>query len=99
MNLGFRIGVNGIITFPPKKGESAAHAALLQVAKKVPSDGFLLETDAPYLSPVPKRGERNRPEYVKHVAEKMAELRGLTVDRLGAMGVYNGQKLFHRIVS
>jgi TatD DNase family protein len=97
LDLGFMIGFNGIISFPPRKADPAPHLALLEAAKNVPDDMFLLETDAPYLSPVPRRGEKNLPQYVKHVAERMAELRGRSYEDVAEMSVRNALWLFNRM--
>jgi len=69
IELGFYLSFGGIVTFP--KALSVQHAA-----RTAPSDRMLLETDAPYLAPVPKRGKRNEPAFVVHTAQKLAELRG-----------------------
>ena len=71
LELGFYISFSGILTF--KNAES-----LREVARKVPLDRLLIETDAPYLAPVPYRGKKNEPRYVSHVADQVAELRGLS---------------------
>lgn len=87
LDLGFYLGFTGIITFTDDE-------ELLSVIKTMPLDRMLAETDAPYLTPVPLRGKRNEPLYVKHVIEKIAELRGLdyqtTEDALGE----NARRLF-----
>ncbi|MCW8847312.1 MAG: TatD family hydrolase [Sedimenticola sp.] len=75
LDLGFYISFSGIVTF-----NSAAD--LREVAKKVPDDRILIETDAPYLAPIPHRGKSNLPSYVGHVADKIAELRGITRDSI-----------------
>ena len=67
--MGFYISFSGIVTF---KNASA----LREVAKKVPADRFLIETDAPYLAPVPHRGKQNQPAYVVEVAKHLASIRG-----------------------
>src|SRR5262249_9127304 len=69
---GFHIGLTGPVTFPKAEGVRA-------VARAAPLERVLIETDAPYLTPVPHRGQRNEPAYVKHVAEKLSEVRGLTL--------------------
>jgi TatD DNase family protein len=71
LELGFYISFSGIITF-----KNAAD--LREVVKQVPMDRMLIETDSPYLAPVPHRGKSNQPRYVSHVAECVAELRGMT---------------------
>jgi TatD DNase family protein len=68
--LGFYISFSGIVTFKNAK-------ALKEVARHVPLERLLIETDAPYLAPVPHRGQRNEPAYVRHVAEEIAALRGI----------------------
>ncbi len=75
LDLGFYISFSGIVTFNSAK-------ELREVAAKVPQDRILIETDAPYLAPVPNRGKPNVPQYVAYVADKIAELRGIGRDRL-----------------
>lgn len=69
-DLGFVVSVGGVITFPK--------ASMAEMAKQVPLDKIILETDAPYLTPVPHRGKTNVPAYVSYVAETLATLRGIT---------------------
>ena len=64
------------------------------MAKKLPLDRILIETDSPYLAPVPHRGKTNKPVFVKHVAEFLAELRGDTVENIAATTTANFQRLF-----
>jgi len=73
--LGFYISFAGIVTFPKALG--IQEAALI-----VPHDRLLIETDSPYLAPVPKRGKRNEPAYIVETARKLAELRGVTVEEI-----------------
>ncbi len=75
LDLGFYISLSGIVTF--RNAE-----ALRDVARKIPSDRLLVETDAPYLAPVPHRGKPNLPQYVREVAEYLAVLRGVSYDTL-----------------
>ncbi len=89
LDLGFYISFSGIVTFKNAK-------QVQEVAKKVPNDRFLIETDSPYLAPVPMRGKPNYPNYVKYVAEKMAELRGLSLDATAQMSAKNYSTLFGR---
>lgn len=87
LDLDFYISFSGIITF-----NSAAD--LREVAKKVPEDRLLIETDSPYLAPIPHRGKSNVPAYVAHVAERIAELRGLTRGQVEALTTDNFKRLF-----
>ena len=73
VELGFFVSFSGIVTFRNA-------AALREVAKALPLDRILVETDSPYLAPVPHRGKVNEPAFVRHVAEAVAELRGLSLD-------------------
>ena len=70
IDLGFYISFSGIVTFKNAR-------ELKEVARQVPLDRMLVETDAPYLAPVPMRGKKNQPAYVRHTAEYIAELRGM----------------------
>lgn len=87
LDLGFYISFSGIVTF-----RNAAD--LREVARKVPADRLLVETDSPYLAPVPKRGKRNQPAYVRYVAECLAEVRGEDFEQLAAMTTDNYFRLF-----
>lgn len=87
LDLGMHISLSGVVTF--KKSLD-----LQEVAKVVPSHKLLLETDAPYLSPVPKRGKRNEPAYVRYVAEFVAQLRGCTLEELAKQTTQNAKELF-----
>ncbi|RUM81128.1 MAG: DNAase [Candidatus Thioglobus sp.] len=87
LDLGFYISFSGIITF-----KSAAD--LREVAKKVPADRLLVETDSPYLTPVPYRGRANSPAYTYYVAEKMAEIRGVSIDNIAQQTTQNFNDLF-----
>jgi len=85
MDLGFCLGFNGIITFTNQYDESVRYA---------PLEKILLETDAPFLAPVPFRGKRNEPLYVKQVAEKIAELKGLGYNQVAEKTFENTKELF-----
>jgi len=84
---GFYLSFSGIVTF-----KNAAE--LLEIAKNTPMDQLLLETDAPYLAPVPFRGKRNEPAWVQHVAAKIAEARGINIEELSQRTSTNAQKCF-----
>ncbi len=85
--LGFYISFSGIVTFKSAKD-------LKEVARRVPLDRLLIETDAPYLAPVPHRGKRNEPAYVRHVAEEIAVLKGLSLDEVATASSQNFFNLF-----
>jgi TatD DNase family protein len=87
LDLGFYISFSGILTF-----KSAAE--LREVARFVPEDRLLIETDSPYLAPVPYRGKTNIPAYVPFVARQIAQLRGLAVEQVGAITSRNFETLF-----
>ncbi len=85
--LGFHISFSGIVTFKNAQ-------ALKEVATHVPLDRMLVETDAPFLAPVPHRGKTNEPAYVRHVAEEIARLRGIRVEDVAAATTANFFRLF-----
>ena len=85
--LGGYISLSGILTFPRSN-------ELREIARDVPLDRLLVETDAPYLAPVPFRGKRNEPGHVTHTAKVLAELRGLTPEALAALTTANFRRLF-----
>ena len=87
IDLGFLISFSGIVTFKNA-------AALKEVAKKVPLERMLVETDSPYLAPVPHRGKTNEPAFVKHVAEEIARLRDIPVDDVARATTANFFSLF-----
>lgn len=87
LDLGFYISFSGILTF-----KSAAD--LREVARRVPADRLLIETDSPYLAPMPHRGKSNQPRWVAHVAECLAGLRGLAVEEVVALTGDNFATLF-----
>ena len=62
----------------------------------MPADRYLVETDAPYLAPIPHRGESNEPSFVRHTAEKVAEVRGISLEQLGAETSANFARLFSK---
>lgn len=92
LDLGFYISFSGIVTFKNARD-------IKDVAKKVPKDRFLIETDSPYLAPVPYRGKPNYPTYVPYVAEHMADLRGVSVEEIASLSTANFNRLFKLEIS
>lgn len=90
IDLNFVISFSGIVTFNSAK-------ELQKVAKLVPQDKMLVETDSPYLAPVPFRGKSNQPAYVVNVAEKIAELRDISVEEVAKLTTENYYNLFGKI--
>ncbi len=87
LDMGFYISVGGILTF-------ANSSELRKIIKKLPLDRILLETDAPYLTPVPHRGKRNEPAYVGLVAQALAELKNIALKEVTETTTANANKLF-----
>jgi TatD DNase family protein len=85
--LGMFISFSGMLTY--KKND-----ALRDAARQVPLDRVLLETDAPYLAPAPKRGKRNEPAFVRHAAAWLAEVHRLTLDEIARITTHNARTLF-----
>jgi TatD DNase family protein len=85
---GFYLGIGGVLTY--KK------STLPDALKDIPLERMVLETDAPYLPPVPFRGKRNESSYLKYVAEKLAELKGVTKEEVAKITTANAQKIFGR---
>ncbi len=90
LRTGFYIGMDGPVTF--KKSHS-----LHQVAQQAPLDRLLLETDAPYLTPVPHRGERNEPAYLTYIAQQIAELRDVSTREISQATTENARRLFKKL--
>jgi len=88
LKLGLYVGINGIVTFPKSQ-------ALQETAAVIPLERLLIETDSPYLAPVPHRGKRNEPLYVRQVAECVAKLRRLPLEKVAEVTATNAQELFH----
>jgi TatD DNase family protein len=87
LGIGFAISFSGIVTFPNAK-------ALADIARRIPADRLLLETDCPYLAPIPHRGKRNEPGFVADTARFVAALRGMTPEELAAQVSANFERLF-----
>lgn len=88
LELGFYVSFSGAVTF--KKSE-----ALREVARQVPLDRILIETDSPYLAPPPHRGKRNEPAYVLRIAEQLAEIHGCSLEEIGRITTTNASRLFN----
>jgi len=89
LEIGFYISLSGILTFNKSQD-------LRDIARDVPLDKLLVETDSPYLAPVPLRGKRNEPAYTAHTAAKLAEIKGLPVEQMGEITSANFFTLFNR---
>jgi TatD DNase family protein len=90
INLGGYISISGIVTF--KKAES-----LQQAVRELSLERLLIETDAPYLAPIPHRGQRNEPSYTHHVCAKVAELKGLDYETVASSTTANFLRLFNKV--
>jgi TatD DNase family protein len=88
LEMGFAISIPGVITFNKAQG-------LREVVKRLPSDKLLLETDAPFLAPVPHRGKRNEPAYVRLIAATVAEVRKQDISELAAVTTKNACRVFN----
>lgn len=91
LDLGGYLSFSGIVTFPKS-------VELRDIAAQVPAERLLVETDSPFLAPVPRRGKRNEPGYTAYTASVVAELRGLTSDAFAALTTGNFRRLFTRAV-
>ncbi|MSP38014.1 MAG: TatD family deoxyribonuclease [Deltaproteobacteria bacterium] len=90
LDLGFYLSFTGIVTFKNAQ-------PLREVVRKVPLERMFVETDSPYLTPVPHRGKRNEPAYVRFVAETIANVKGVTVDEVERVTTHNVRELFDLI--
>ena len=86
IDLGLYLGIGGVVTFK--------NSGLDKVLETVSLENIVLETDAPYLAPVPFRGKPNEPSYLKYVVEKLTEVKGVSVDEVAAITTANAEKLF-----
>ncbi len=91
IEMGFFISFTGNITYKPNENTLRAYEAL----NRAPLENLLLETDSPFLPPVPYRGKQNEPAYLKYTAEKIAELKGISVEELGKVTSENAGRLFN----
>jgi TatD DNase family protein len=87
LKLGFYLSISGPLTFKN-------NIKTVEVVKEIPLDMLLIETDSPYLTPVPHRGQRNYPGYVRYVAEKIAEIKGISFEEVAQKTLENGKRLF-----
>ncbi|MBE9466968.1 MAG: TatD family hydrolase [Bacteroidetes bacterium] len=87
ISLGFKLGIGGIVTFK--------NSGLDKVVQNVDLENILLETDSPYLSPAPKRGKRNESANIIYIAEKIARLHNVTIDKLAEITTQNAKELFN----
>ena len=85
--MGFHIGVGGVVTF--KNGRK-----LKEVVESIPLTSILLETDCPYLAPVPHRGKRNSSDYISYIAEEIARIKGVSYEEVLRVTEENGKTLF-----
>jgi TatD DNase family protein len=92
LEMGFYISFSGILTFKSAQD-------LRDVATWVPLDRLLIETDSPYLAPVPHRGKTNNPSYVPHVAEQIGKLRGIPAEQVGRLTSANFSRLFSEVIT
>jgi TatD DNase family protein len=88
IKLGFYLGIGGVLTYK--------NAGLGAVLAEVPLQHIILETDAPYLTPVPFRGKRNESSYLRLVAEKLAEVKAITIEQVAQVTTQNARALFNR---
>jgi len=87
VEIGFNIGVTGIVTF---KNATMLH----EIVTKIPLENIVIETDAPYLTPEPYRGKRNEPSFVSYVAAKIAELRGISIEKVAEETTVNARRMY-----
>lgn len=88
LKLGYYIGFTGVVTFKNAK-------KVLDVVKEVPLDKILVETDCPYMAPVPFRGKRNRSEYIAHIINKIAEIKGISSEEVSCKTILNIKRLLN----
>lgn len=86
IDLGFYLGIGGVLTYK--------NSGLAEVVKDLPLENLVLETDAPYLTPAPFRGKRNESSYIKYVAQKLAEVKGVSVEEVAAVTTANAENIF-----
>ena len=92
VDFGFSISFTGVITYPPRKNGKGCNYE--EVIKNIPLEMIMADTDAPYVSPIPFRGKRNEPVYVKEIVKKIAEIKGLPENEVAEAIVQNAKRLF-----
>jgi len=90
IEMGFHISFTGNLTYKPNEKTLTAYS----IVKNTPLENMLLETDTPYLPPVPFRGKRNEPSYLVHTAQKISELKGISLEEVGKITTANAKKLY-----
>ncbi|MFL0266553.1 TatD family hydrolase [Candidatus Clostridium radicumherbarum] len=90
VKLGYYIGFTGVVTFKNAK-------KIIDVAKEVPLERILVETDCPYMAPVPYRGQRNRSDFIKYIIEKLSELKGISEEEIAAATINNVKRMLKLI--
>jgi TatD DNase family protein len=91
LDLGLHLGIGGPVTFP-------RNSVLREAVRAVPIEGLLIETDCPYLTPVPYRGRRNEPSYVRYVADDIAQIKGISIEETSRRTTENTVRLFGLVV-
>ena len=95
LDIGFTLSFTGVLTFQPKADQPLAGAhSLIEVVKNVPSDCFMVKTDAPYVAPVPYRGKRNEPVYVLETLKRVAEIRGISPQEAARLTTATAKRTF-----
>jgi len=94
IDFGFYIYFAGVITYPPKKN-SLRKVDYEEIIKELPLDMIMADTDSPYVAPVPHRGQRNEPQYIKHIVDKIAQIKGLDEGVVSSQILLNIKKLFN----
>jgi TatD DNase family protein len=84
---GFKLGIGGVLTFK--------NSGLAEQIKNIGLEHFILETDAPYLAPMPHRGKRNQPAYIPLIAQKLADIKGVPIDKIAEVTTQNAKELFN----
>jgi TatD DNase family protein len=86
ISLGFYVGIGGVLTF--------RHSPLVEIVNEIPLANILLETDAPYLAPAPHRSKRNESSYIPIIAQKIADIKNITLEGVAGVTTYNAEKVF-----